>query len=88
MLRANDVPESLGEQTRIRTEVKLQSLRKVERKQTSYLLGFQQEEKSKPLLVIVPGGSYLLGCRAEIYLSEPDVTPIEDWQTEVLFLLK
>jgi effector-binding domain-containing protein len=28
------------------------------------------------------------GCRAEIYLSEPDVTPIEDWKTEVLFLLK
>ena len=28
------------------------------------------------------------GCRAEIYLTEPDLTPIEDWKTEVSFLLK
>jgi len=28
------------------------------------------------------------GCRAEIYLTEPDLAPIEDWKTEVLFLLK
>ena len=28
------------------------------------------------------------GCRAEIYLTDPDLTPIEDWKTEVLFLLK
>ncbi len=28
------------------------------------------------------------GCRAEIYLTEPAVTPIEDWKTEVAFLLK
>ena len=28
------------------------------------------------------------GCRAEIYITEPDLTPIEDWKTEVSFLLK
>lgn len=28
------------------------------------------------------------GCRAEIYVTEPDSTPIEEWKTEVLFLLK
>ncbi len=28
------------------------------------------------------------GCRAEIYLTEPDTTPIADWKTEVTFLLK
>tara|TARA_R110002049_G_scaffold303286_1_gene497496 strand:- start:3234 stop:3728 length:495 start_codon:yes stop_codon:yes gene_type:complete len=28
------------------------------------------------------------GSRAEIYLTEPDLTPIEDWKTEVSFLLK
>jgi effector-binding domain-containing protein len=28
------------------------------------------------------------GCRAEIYLTEPDLTPIADWKTEVKFLLK
>ena len=28
------------------------------------------------------------GCRTEIYLTEPDLTPIEDWETEVSFLLK
>jgi effector-binding domain-containing protein len=28
------------------------------------------------------------GCRAEIYLTDPDVTPIAGWKTEVLFLLK
>ncbi|MET4081528.1 effector-binding domain-containing protein [Pedobacter sp. UYP30] len=28
------------------------------------------------------------GCRVEFYITEPDVTPIEEWKTEVLFLLK
>lgn len=28
------------------------------------------------------------GCRAEIYLTDPDLTPIVDWKTEVSFLLK
>ena len=28
------------------------------------------------------------GCRAEIYLTEPDHTPVEDWKTEVTFLLQ
>ena len=28
------------------------------------------------------------GCRAEIYLTEPEITRIEEWKTEVLFLIK
>ena len=28
------------------------------------------------------------GCRAEIYLTDPEFTPIENWKTEVSFLLK
>ncbi len=28
------------------------------------------------------------GCRVEVYMTEPDTTPVEEWKTEVLFLLK
>lgn len=59
VLMANDVPEIMGEQTKMKTEVKFQSVQKVKKKQTNYLVGFLQVDKLRCLFLIVLGVAIL-----------------------------
>ena len=48
-------PKGWDEQTKMKTEVKFQSVQKAKKKPTNYLTDFQQVEKLKYLSTTVPG---------------------------------